>query len=104
MRKIINSVPSEQTGHRTYCPALSDGALILPREVKNPRVVPGDDHRHWVQLSRPVTLCERFIKTSLPGKRLRVPLMSRRVVGIELDRPAEFFLRCPPIIVIVLSD
>src|SRR5215471_20649848 len=79
--------------HVQHGARLRDRSIILPRAVINCSTIGSYDQRQWIELSCSLTLGKRFVKPSLPGKVLGIPLVSCGIVRIELNGPPKFFLR-----------
>src|SRR6266446_9698819 len=56
---------------------LFDGTVILPGEVKNCSMVPGNDHRERIKLASPLAFRQGLIKAPLERTALRLPLVGR---------------------------
>src|SRR5207245_10917915 len=90
--------------HLAHSAKLFDGTVILPGEVKSCSMVPGNDHREWIELARPFAFRQGLIEAPLERKALCIPLVSRAVAEIQLDGLSEFLLRRLPVIIIILGN
>ena len=64
----------------------------------------GADGRERIEIARPLRLDERFADTTELAEIERIPVMRRRVVGIELDRAAEAAAATLPIPIEAVGD
>ena len=80
----------------------SAAVVILPREVKQPAEAGIGEQRQRIEFLRLLQFDPGFIEAAHPGQKIAVPLVSGRVVGIQLNRAFEFGFGSRPIPVITL--
>src|SRR5262245_25087588 len=85
-----DQVGTGKAGFHFACSAkFFDGASLLPRTVENDAVIGSDDYGKRIKFPSSLTLLQRFVESPAPHEMFRIPMMRRRIVRIQLDRPSK---------------
>src|ERR1700736_546868 len=80
------------------------GLIEAARIEENLAHVMLHDRQRRVELTRPLDFRQTFLEPSLDAEVFRIPMMTGRVFGIELNRAAKLSLRQRPVPVVIHRD